>query len=721
MKRTFCIRKLWLLIIPMVYIIGLQGCKKDLIANKPTITPATNVAFDVVTDKFPKISDDELLTLVEQQTFKYFWDFGHPTSGLARERSNGDNNTVTIGGSGFGIMAIIVGIDRGFISKSDGLARISLMINFLQNNCTRYHGVFSHWVNGTTGATIPFSQLDDGGDIVETSYLLQGMLCARQYFKGSNAGETALRTQITNIYNQVEWNWYTNGQNTLFWHWSPDNGWEQNFSVSGWNEALITYVLAASSNSNPIAKAVYDNGWARNGGMKNGGTFYGTQLPLGPDYGGPLFLSQYSFLGINPTNLSDAYANYWVQNVAHSKINYVYCVANPKNYTAYGSNCWGLTASDINGGYTASSPTNDQGYIAPTAAISSLPYTTKESMSALRFFYYKLGNKIWGNYGFVDAFNLSQPWFATSFLAIDQGPQIAMIENYRTGLLWKLFMSCPEVKRGMVNLGFQSPDLSIPKGGINGYQNSGQVAASNLIAYWNFDKDEKEQISGIAPTSSSNDDFSLSGVKGKALSLNNGYVYYGSAIPALNSDTLKSFTVSEWVQIQNNGSTPTMTFTLARPGNLYGNINFILETGQNPASDVNDLIVHPNYADINGGTQDNLNAPWLSGYSSPQIGMGKWVHLVTTYDYSSNVLQIWANGKMIGATAYQQRGTATFKNTVPNEVIIGGWYNNVPGKSVTSDSYTVPMTGNLDELRVYNTALSSVQINSLYQLGIVGK
>jgi hypothetical protein len=224
---------------------------------------------------------------------------------------------------------------------------------------------------------------------------------------------------------------------------------------------MITYVLAASSNvdSNTIPKIVYDNGWAHNGGMKNGQSFYGIPLPLGPDYGGPLFFAHYSFLGVNPNNLTDAYANYWAQDTAHAKINYSYCVANPNHFNGYSNLCWGLTASDIQNGYTASSPTNDVAVIAPTAAISSLPYTPTESMNAIRFFYYKLGDKIWSQYGFVDAFNLSNVWFDTDCLAIDQGPEIIMIENYRSGLLWNLFMSCPEVQRGMTNLGFHSPNL----------------------------------------------------------------------------------------------------------------------------------------------------------------------------------------------------------------------------------------------------------------------
>lgn len=424
-----------------------------------TQVTATLIAQIDSTDKFPRISDDALLTLIQQQTFKYFWDFGHPISGMARER-NSSGDICTTGGTGFGVMSMIAATSRGFISRTDALNRIQKIISFYKNNCTAYHGTYAHWINGATGVTVPFSDNDNGADLVETSYLMQGLLCARQYFNAASADESNLRTDINSLWNAVEWNWFRqNDQNVLYWHWSPDKNWVMNMPITGWNEALIVYALAASSNTNAIPKIVYDNGWAQNGAMKNGSTYYGVQLPLGPNLGGPLFFAHYSFLGINPHDLTDAYANYWAQDTAHSIINYNYCVANSGGFYGYSNACWGLTASDEQNGYSAHSPTNDNGTISPTAAISSLPYTPAESMNALKFFYYTLGDKLWKDYGFIDAFNLQNLWFADSFLAIDQGPEIVMIENYRTGLLWDLFMSCPEIKTGMKNLGFSSPHL----------------------------------------------------------------------------------------------------------------------------------------------------------------------------------------------------------------------------------------------------------------------
>jgi hypothetical protein len=407
------------------------------------------------TPKFPKISVDSLLTLVQKKTFNYFWEYGHPVSGLARERYN-SGETVTTGGSGFGLMAILVAIKRGFITRQEGFERLSKIVTFLSRPETdRFHGAFPHWLNGTSGKVIPFSTKDNGGDLVETAFLMQGLLAVREYFRNGTNDENTMCQAITSLWETVEWDWYRkDNQNILYWHWSPNNGWAMNMGISGWDEALIVYVLAASSPAHSIPQAVYTNGWAGNGAMRNNKFFYGIQLPLGEDKGGPLFFAHYSFLGLDPRNLSDQYASYWAQNVAHSLINHAYCAANPKNFTGYSDNCWGLTASDIQNSYTASSPSNDLGVIAPTAALSSFPYTPSESMKALNFFYYTMGDKLFGNYGFYDAFNLSTSWFADSYLAIDQGPVICMIENYRSGFLWDLFMSNSEVRQGLTKLGF---------------------------------------------------------------------------------------------------------------------------------------------------------------------------------------------------------------------------------------------------------------------------
>ena len=404
------------------------------------------------------LSDEQLLDLVQKRTFAYFLDYAHPVSGMARERY-GSGDTVTVGGTGFGVMAVPVAVERGFISRDEGAEHVLKIVDFLGSKAERFHGAFPHWMNGTTGEALAFSMKDNGGDLVETALLIQGLLAVRQYFDGHSQTEKNIRERITSIWEAVEWDWFTNGRNTLYWHWSDEYGWDMNMEINGWNEGLITYVLAASSPTHPVSRDVYVHGWARDGKMANGKQFYDVLLPLGPDYGGPLFFSQYSFLGLDPRGLRDEYADYWQQNVAHTLINYRYCVANPKGWYGYGPDVWGLTASDIPGGYAASSPTEDFGTIAPTAALSSMPYTPKKSMAALRYYYEVLGSRAFGRYGFCDAFNLGKHWFAPSYLAIDQGPIIIMIENYRTGLLWKLFMKDREVREGLSRLGFTRSDV----------------------------------------------------------------------------------------------------------------------------------------------------------------------------------------------------------------------------------------------------------------------
>jgi hypothetical protein len=405
------------------------------------------------TYKFPQISDSELLTKVQEETFGYFWDFGHPVSGLARER-NTSSETVTIGGSGFGVMAIIVGVHRGFITREEGISRLQKNIDFL-TNADRFHGVWPHWMNGSTGDVIPFSTYDNGGDLVETAFMAQGLITVRQFLDENITAENELISDINNLLDTIEWDWYTRGgQNVLYWHWSPEHNWRMNMQIKGYNEGLIVYLMAATSGDYGIQPEVYHEGWASSGGIENGNTFYGINLPVGYDFGGPLFFAHYSFLGLNPENLSDRYADYWTQNRNHTLINQQHSIVNPNGFVGYSESSWGLTASDNPDGYLAQEPTRDNGTITPTAAVSSIPYTPEKSMDAIRHFYYILGDKLWGEYGFHDAFNPTRGWWADSYLAIDQGPIIIMIENHRSGLLWDLFMSAPEVQTALEELDF---------------------------------------------------------------------------------------------------------------------------------------------------------------------------------------------------------------------------------------------------------------------------
>jgi hypothetical protein len=414
-----------------------------------------------------KITDDSLLTLVEYRTFQYFWDGAEPNSGMARERFHvdgnypeNDMNVVTTGGSGFGLMAILAGIERGFITRDEAFIRFYTIVDFLKK-AERFHGAWSHWMNGENGKVKPFSEKDDGADIVETAYLMQGLLSVRQFIINGSEKEKLLASEIDKLWRGVEWNWFTKGrENVLYWHWSPKYGWDMNFAVRGYNECLILYILAASSPTYPIDAKVYHEGWARSGAIRQISREYNYQLTLrhngAEEYGGPLFWAQYSFLGLDPRSLKDKYADYWQENKNQTLINREWCLQNPDKFAGYGENCWGLTASYSINGYAAHAPGegNDLGVISPTAALASFPYTPEQSMNVLKHFYYSLGNKLWGEYGFYDAFSENNKWFPQRYLAIDEGPIVVMIENYRTGLLWNLFMSSREIQYGLRLLDF---------------------------------------------------------------------------------------------------------------------------------------------------------------------------------------------------------------------------------------------------------------------------
>jgi hypothetical protein len=400
--------------------------------------------------------DKKLLDEVQKSTFNYFWDFAHPTSGLARERTT-SGDLVTSGGSGFGIQAIVVGTHRGFITRAQAVDRLLKMCDFLAA-ADRFHGVWPHWLSGSTGDVIAFSPKDNGGDVIETAYLVNGLLTARAYYNGADPKEVELRSKITQLWETVEWDWYASrGDNKLYWHWSPTYGWEMNMPIQGWNEGLIAYVLALSSPTHAISSTVYQNSWIGNGGFWNGSTYEGYKLNLGPAYGGPLFFAHYSFISLDPRQLQDQYTNYWQQNVKHTLINRSYSINTaPKKY-GYFASLWGLTASDTYNGYTAHSPTNDNGTISPTAALSSFPYTPYFSMQVLRHLYTSLRAVMIGEYGPFDAYNRERNWVGRQYLAIDQGPIVTMIENYRSGLLWSLFTNLPEIQAGLAKAGIQKP------------------------------------------------------------------------------------------------------------------------------------------------------------------------------------------------------------------------------------------------------------------------
>ncbi len=431
---------------------------------------------DVVSASTRELSDDELLTMLQEECFRYYFEGAHPVAGTTLENIPGDDRIVATGATGFGVMALIVGVERGFTGREQGVQKLTLILDFLEK-VPRYHGAWPHFINGYTAQSMSvFGMFDNGGDLVETSFLMEGLLAARQYFNGSGDAEKSIYNRITKLWESVEWDWYRRStqDNSLFWHWSPQWSWYIDHRLTGFNETMIAYLLAIASPTHGVSSDLYYTGWAgqspaaiayRSGWSgstegdryRNGHSYYGIKLDVGVNTGGPLFFTQYSFMGFDPRGIRDKYTDYFDNNRNIALINLAYCEANPGHFQGYGSADWGLTASDDQLGYLAHSPdlANDDGTITPTGALSSFPYTPEASMAALKFFYRELGDRLWGIYGPHDAFNLTRNWFSPVYMGLDQAPIVVMVENYRTGLIWKLFMSNPEIQPMLDKIGFK--------------------------------------------------------------------------------------------------------------------------------------------------------------------------------------------------------------------------------------------------------------------------
>lgn len=419
-----------------------------------------------VTATTAPMSDDELLDMVQEACLRLYWEAAHPNAGMALECVPGDEHLVALGASGFGVLAILAGVERGFIERAAAAERLLQIIEFLRQ-ADRFHGVWPHFLDGRTGRTIPlFGRYDNGGDLVETAFMAQGLLAARQYFDRDSPAEAKIRQGVTELWEGIEWDWYrrTPDGPVLYWHWSPDYGWHIDHPLIGWNETMIAYLLAIASPTHPVPASLYFSGWAGNNerareyrrswgktrdgeDYRNGRSYHGITLDVGVGSGGPLFFTHYSYLAIDPRQITDRYTNYFENNRALALINYCYCQANPGGYKGYGPGFWGLSACDDHSGYQAHDPTpkNDNGTIAPTAALASFPYTPAESMAALKHLYRELGAQVWGIYGFRDAYNPTVNFVSPIFMGLNQAPITVMIENWRSGLLWRLLSADPAI------------------------------------------------------------------------------------------------------------------------------------------------------------------------------------------------------------------------------------------------------------------------------------
>lgn len=440
------------------------------------------------------LTDDELMDMVQHYSFRYFWEGAHQATGMALERSNGNGRTAASGATGMGLMAMIVAYERDYEDKEEIKDRILMILDFLET-CDRHHGAWSHWYNADTKQTQPFSPEDDGGDLVETSFVVEGLIALKHYFTGEDAKSIEIREKSDALWKGVEWDWYRqDGDNVLTWHWSPNGGFEMNMKIRGWMETLVTYIMAAASPDHGIPLEVYTEGWTRNGSIFNRRRFYGHDIYVSPNWGGPMFWIHYSHLGIDPYGLNDDHISYWDEYVNTSLIHYDYAIENPKNFENYSEHNWGLTASDDPDGYTAHKPwDNDNGTVSPTAALASMPYTPAESMKALKYFYRERGSELFGPYGPYDAFNDSRDWIQEAYIGIDQGPIVVMIENHRTRLLWETVMKDSDVQAGMEKLGFwYDPTVSTPETEVQKafglYPNPGDGAFTVSLPQWESGK-----------------------------------------------------------------------------------------------------------------------------------------------------------------------------------------------------------------------------------------
>jgi exo beta-1,2-glucooligosaccharide sophorohydrolase (non-reducing end) len=421
------------------------------------------------------MTDDELLSMVQEGCFRYYWECAHPVAGLAPEVLPGDPNLLAVGGNGFGVMALLVAAQRGFVTRAQADERMLKIVRFLAR-ADRFHGAWPHFLNGNTGHVIPyFGKYDDGGDLVETAFMMQGLLAARQFFNGAGAAEEEIRDTITRLWRGVEWDWYrrTPDSNWLYWHWSPDHGFYIDHPLVGWNETMMVYLLAIASPTHPVPASLYYTGWAGTSPRQvlyrqawsrttvgdhyvNGHSFYGMKLDVGEGNGSDLFFTHFSFMGFDPRGRRDRFTDYFDNNRAIALINRDYCIENPRHFAGYGPDCWGLSAG-INAGGGRPLARDDNGTISIMASLASMPYTPAESMAALKHYYRDLGAKVWGAYGFHDGFNATQNWYEEVYMALDQAPITVMIENYRTGLVWNLFMANPEIRSALDAIGFR-PD-----------------------------------------------------------------------------------------------------------------------------------------------------------------------------------------------------------------------------------------------------------------------
>jgi hypothetical protein len=397
------------------------------------------------------------LTEVQEAGFRYFYNYAYPGSHLPREgikaKDSWDPTAMSAVSTGMYFFNIVVGIERGFITREQGAAHAKVLLDFLNGPTERFYGAFPHWIDGKTGKVRPFSSKDNGADMVETAIIAQGLIFAREYFDGYSVVENSIRQTSDSLWKAIEWDKFIQNPGTdeqvMIWHWTPEHGFSD-LPIVGFNEAEICYILGVGSPTFPIAPEVYWDGWvAKNPEYYNPRTVEGLngpiELKLTWDYGIPMFVMHYSYLGLDPRSVPLQDGNLFDEFTRLTLANHDYAKLNADKFKGY-DKYWGLTASLDPNGYRAHHPIHDDnGTISPTGALCSMPYLPKQVIDMMCELYLEKGDTLWGPFGFYDAFNPTLDWVADGYIGIDVGPIAPMIENYRSGKLWYTFMQAPEV------------------------------------------------------------------------------------------------------------------------------------------------------------------------------------------------------------------------------------------------------------------------------------
>jgi len=422
-------------------------------------SPPSTTLFTTPT-AFP--NDDAFMNYLEHAHFDYFWYTANPANGLVPDRST-TGSDCSIAAVGFGLTAIGIAIDHGWITRDQGAARVLTTLNTFWNGpqgpglsgVIGYNGWFYHFLNMNTATRSGSSELSS----IDTALLLGGVLYAKQYFSGTNATETSIQATASAIFNRVNWTWMSPdipGTNGVRMGWLPDSGFSTFGDWKGYDEGMLIYLLGIGATSNSLPASCWSYwtsgyAWA---------TFYGFSFVTFP----PLFGHEYSHCWIDFRHVGDTYMNgqtstYFENSHRAALAQQQYCIADPGGFAGYNALIWGLTASDDPYGYSAHGAPpaqNDNGTIAFTASGGAMAFASEISLPALKNFYTNGKKKFWTPYGFIDAFNLSVAWYDNAELGIDQGPIVIMTENYRNQNVWRLFMQNPEIQNGLQRAGFVS-------------------------------------------------------------------------------------------------------------------------------------------------------------------------------------------------------------------------------------------------------------------------